>query len=84
VRTFGKGEALLLSNDKRFAVRFEASELEYASCTSDPADLARFQSEGQVQASSPGQFLKQQGPNKAQTCSPNALSPLKEPHIHDR
>jgi len=26
-------------------VRFEASELEYAYCTSDPADLARFQHE---------------------------------------
>jgi hypothetical protein len=61
VRTFGKGQALLLSNDKRFAVRFEASELEYAACTSDPTDLARFQSEGQMQVSSPGQFLEQQG-----------------------
>jgi hypothetical protein len=41
VRSFGKGEALLLTNDKRFAVRFDASESEYIYCTSDPADLAR-------------------------------------------
>jgi type IV secretory pathway VirB4 component len=52
VRTFGKGEALLLSNDQRFAVRFEASEQEYACSTSDPTDLIRFQDEGQMAASS--------------------------------
>lgn len=35
---FGKGEALLLTGGKRLAVRFEASELEYTCCTSDPVD----------------------------------------------
>jgi type IV secretory pathway VirB4 component len=40
VRGFGKGEALLFSNDHRFAVRFEASEDEYLYCSSDPADRA--------------------------------------------
>ncbi len=40
VRSFAKGEALLLSGDTRVTVRFEASEHEYALCTSDPADLA--------------------------------------------
>ncbi len=75
VRTFGKGEALLLSNDKRFAVRFEASELEYAACTSDPADLARFQSEGQMRASSPGQFLEQQGPKNKPVLPMHSVHP---------
>lgn len=51
VRTFGKGEALLLSNDQRFAVRFEASEQEYACCTSDPADLIHLQDTGPMAAS---------------------------------
>jgi len=62
VRTFGKGEALLLSNEKRFAVRFEASEQEYACCTSDPADLARFQHEGQAAAYSHESHFEQQIP----------------------
>lgn len=38
LRSFGKGEALLLTGGKRLAVRFEASELEYTCCTSDPVD----------------------------------------------
>ncbi len=41
LRTFGKGEALLLLGDQHFAVRFEASESEYRIATSDPIDLAR-------------------------------------------
>lgn len=45
VRSFGKGEGLVLCGDKRFAVRFEASEHEYYYCTSDPEDLARFERE---------------------------------------
>jgi hypothetical protein len=39
LRTFGKGEALLLMGEQRFAVRFEASSQEYEIATSDPADL---------------------------------------------
>jgi type IV secretory pathway VirB4 component len=41
LRTFGKGEALLLMGERHFAVRFEASEPEYRIATSDPTDLAR-------------------------------------------
>ena len=41
LRTFGKGEALLLMGERHFAVRFEASASEYEIATSDPADLAR-------------------------------------------
>jgi type IV secretory pathway VirB4 component len=41
LRTFGKGEALLLMGEQRLAVRFEASPQEYEMATSDPADLAR-------------------------------------------
>ncbi len=40
VRSFGKGDALLLTNEKRFALHVEASPSEYTLCTSDPADLA--------------------------------------------
>ena len=40
LRTFGKGEALLLMGEQRFAVRFEASDSEYQIATSDPDDLA--------------------------------------------
>lgn len=41
LRTFGKGEALLLMGERHFAVRFEASEPEYRIATSDPTDLAQ-------------------------------------------
>ncbi len=41
LRTFGKGDALLLMGEQHFAVRFEASDSEYEIATSDPADLAR-------------------------------------------
>jgi hypothetical protein len=40
LRTFGKGEALLLMGEQHVAVRFLASESEYRIATSDPSDLA--------------------------------------------
>jgi type IV secretory pathway VirB4 component len=45
--TFGKGDALLLTQEKRVCVHFACSDLEYRYATSHPADLARYEAEEQ-------------------------------------
>jgi hypothetical protein len=45
--TFGKGDALLLTHEKRLCVHFACSDLEYRYATSNPVDLARFEAEEQ-------------------------------------
>ncbi len=43
--TFGKGDALLLTHEKRLCVHFACSDLEYRYATSNPVDLARYDAE---------------------------------------
>jgi hypothetical protein len=45
--TFGKGDALLLTQEKRVCVHFACSDLEYRYATSHPADMARYEAEEQ-------------------------------------
>jgi hypothetical protein len=51
LKTCGKGDALLLTSDKRVFVHFEASELEHRLATTDPRELARMQREGLAELS---------------------------------
>ena len=48
----GKGDALLLTNQNRILVHFEASDLEHRMASTDPAELGRWETEEEARRSS--------------------------------
>lgn len=59
--TFGKGDALLLTQEKRLCVHFACSDLEYRYATSHPVDLARYEEEEQRERRLPPHALSHKG-----------------------